>query len=409
MEKLWTKNFTIITLGSVVSMLGSTVSNFALGLLVFEKTNSPFLYSLFFLVNMLPTVLLPLLIGPYLDRYPRRKVIYGIDYLYGIVFTLITVLAFFEYFNYFLYLFIGFILGILASIYNVAYESFYPELISEGNFSKAYSISSLLWPIANTLMVPLAAWISGSYGLFPLFLFDAVTFFFTASVETQIKVDEKHMQGVSKSIYTKDHFVADFKEGFAYLYKEKALMAITAYFFFMMFSSGVSSALMLPFFKTSPGRDVQQYAFVMSLMSAGRIVGGFAHYFFHYPTEKKYHISLFVYIVVTVLEVCIFILPYQSLIPLMFIYGMLGVTSFNIRVSATQSYVPNEMRGRFNGAFLMITTIGTTVGQLLGGISGEFMDIPTVMIGVMFLGFISVYYCVIRNSKSLKVLYNRKV
>ncbi len=36
---------------------------------------------------------------------------------------------------------------------------------------------------------------------------------------------------------------------------------------------------------------------------------------------------------------------------LMFINGFLAVNSYNIRISATQSYVPNELRGRFNGVF----------------------------------------------------------
>ncbi|MGL5978208.1 MAG: hypothetical protein ACRCZJ_04370 [Erysipelotrichaceae bacterium] len=42
MPSLWTKNFTIITIGSIASMLGSAAANFALGLLIFEKHSRPF-------------------------------------------------------------------------------------------------------------------------------------------------------------------------------------------------------------------------------------------------------------------------------------------------------------------------------------------------------------------------------
>lgn len=38
--------------------------------------------------------------------------------------------------------------------------------------------------------------------------------------------------------------------------------------------------------------------------------------------------------------------------------GLLGVTSYTIRISATQSYVPDEKKGRFNGAFNMLNTVG---------------------------------------------------
>ena len=46
-NKLWTYDFTVITVGSFISMVGSTLSSFALGLVVLEYTGSTFLYALF--------------------------------------------------------------------------------------------------------------------------------------------------------------------------------------------------------------------------------------------------------------------------------------------------------------------------------------------------------------------------
>ena len=69
MPPLWTRDFTIITLGTVVSMFGSAVSGFAIGLLVLDYTSSVFLYALFMVCYSLPRIVLPLLAGPYLDRF----------------------------------------------------------------------------------------------------------------------------------------------------------------------------------------------------------------------------------------------------------------------------------------------------------------------------------------------------
>ena len=44
---LWTKDFTIITIGSVVSMLGSALSGFAMSLLVLDYTKSTFMFALY--------------------------------------------------------------------------------------------------------------------------------------------------------------------------------------------------------------------------------------------------------------------------------------------------------------------------------------------------------------------------
>lgn len=73
MTKLWTKNFTIITMGTVVSMLGNAVAGFAIGLMVLDYTESTLLYAIFMICYSLPRVILPLLAGPYLDRFPVRR------------------------------------------------------------------------------------------------------------------------------------------------------------------------------------------------------------------------------------------------------------------------------------------------------------------------------------------------
>ena len=46
-----------------------------------------------------------------------------------------------------------FIIGTINSVYMVAYESFYPMLITEGNYSKAYSIASVLETPLSTIHI----------------------------------------------------------------------------------------------------------------------------------------------------------------------------------------------------------------------------------------------------------------
>ncbi|MEZ4627301.1 MAG: hypothetical protein R2912_04140 [Eubacteriales bacterium] len=70
-NKLWTRDFSILTLGTVVSMLGNAVAGFAMGaLLVYDKTESVLLYALFMTCYSLPRIVLPMFAGPYLDRFP---------------------------------------------------------------------------------------------------------------------------------------------------------------------------------------------------------------------------------------------------------------------------------------------------------------------------------------------------
>ena len=78
---LWTKNFTIITLGTVISAIGGVAMSFALGFVVFDATGSTLLSALFTAVSTLPQIVLPILVSPCLDNFRRRPVIFGLDYL----------------------------------------------------------------------------------------------------------------------------------------------------------------------------------------------------------------------------------------------------------------------------------------------------------------------------------------
>ena len=188
MEKkptLWTKNFTILSLGTVVSTLGNAVSGFAICLLVLDYTGSTLLYAVFNVVYNLPKVIMPFLAGPYLDRFSRAKAIYTLDFISAALYLVIFVVLKLDIFNYATMLILCLIIGSVDSIYQVAYDSLYPMLITPGFSTKAYSVSSMIFPLAS-VMVLAAAWCYEHTGLEILFLFNAVTFLIAASFETQI-------------------------------------------------------------------------------------------------------------------------------------------------------------------------------------------------------------------------------
>ena len=387
-------------------MFGSAVSNFALGLLILDKTDSTFLYSLFFVVAMAPSMIVPLLAGPFIDRFSRRKMIYTLDFISFVLYGILAITTFFDFFSYPLFLLMGVLYGSVGSIYQVTYDSFYPMLISKGNFSKAYSIGSLLYPFANTIMVPVAAIVYETVGLFPLFAFDALSFLIAAIAETQIKIKEEQTIHENQESF---HFKTELKEGIAYLKGEKGLWAVTKYFCITALAGGAVQTLLLPFFKSTPSLNTTHYSLVMSSQTLGRIIGGLVHYKIVYPAEKKYSIAVFVYAMVTIFDMIFFFSPFKLMIVIYLIYGLLGVTSFNIRTSATQSYVSNDKRGRFNGMFSVITMMGTVVGQLIGGIFGEFVAIPYIIVAVSLINLAGIYFIIMKNKQAIKVVYNRVV
>lgn len=405
-QTLWTRDFTILTLGTVVSMLGNAVSGFAIGLLVLDKTDSVLLYALFMTCYSLPRIVLPMFAGPYLDRFSRKRVIYSLDFLSAALFTLFFLLLLKGYFNYTAYLLMSMLIGSIDSIYTVAYESFYPLLISEGNYTRAYSIESLIYPLSTAIMVPIAGICYKTIGLAPLFLFNAVTFLIAAISETQIKTVETHIKSAAER-FSGSRFMRDLKDGIRYLKNERGLNAITWFFFVMMLASSVCMTLALPYFRSLTGVDgIMQYTLVMGANTVGRLIGGAVQYFFRYPAQKKFHIALFVYIAICFIDGAYLFFPFWMMLLFMLLDGMLGVTSYNIRISSTQNYLPDEMRGRFNGLFQMLIILGTIIGQLFAGAVGDVLPIRWVVAASMGITALSVFVILIPNKEHVKKIYN---
>lgn len=393
---LWDKNFTIITVGSLISILGSAVAGWAMGLLAYEKTGDSFAYAVFMILYHLPRILLPLFVGPYLDRFSRRKVIYTLDFVSAGIYTILFFILYKDWFNYYAFLGVSMLIGSIDSVYFVAYESLYPNLIPRGNYRKAYAITSLLYPLSAAVMIPIGgiAYSISRQGVAFLFLFNAATFLTAAIFETQIRLRET--QVAERGAVHFHRLVEDFRDGIAYIRREKGLLVITLYFFTSMFSYGIIGVLTMPYFRnmapeTLPAlfsTGVLFYSVISACNSVGRLSGGGIQYFTRYPTDKKYAIAVFVYLTICVFDGCYLLLP-NSLWWLMcvsnFLVGILAVNSYNIRIAATQNYVPDAIRGRFNGVFQMFNMLGTILGQLLGGWIGErIIDRP----GFMMLGSI---------------------
>ena len=174
MQKLWSKDFTIITIGSVVSMFGNNIANFALSLFVLDYTKSTLMFALYMILYTIPQLILPSLTGPFVDKFSRRKTIYTLDFISTGIFAFLAFLSFINHLDYLIVVFFSAILGSMNSVYSVAYESFYPMLISEGNFTKAYSVSSTLECIPPFL-IPVSIYIYKRTGMSPLFAINALT------------------------------------------------------------------------------------------------------------------------------------------------------------------------------------------------------------------------------------------
>ena len=406
--RLWTRDFTIITVGSVVSMLGSTLSGFAMSLRVLDSTGSTPLFALYNMLYMLPNVLAPVLAGPFLDRFSRRRTIYTLDFVTAGLFAVLTLLLALGRAGFGLLAATNFLLGAIGGIYFVAYDSFYPLLISEGNYQKAYAVSSTLETL-TMVMIPLSTFVYKTFGIVPLFAANTASYLAAAILETQIRTEEHYIETRAEEDARPAglrRFTADFREGMRYLAGEKGLLAVAVYFTFSSVTGGMSEVVTLPWFRTAFPDGEYVFMLTWGMGALARCVGGLVHYRIRLPVRRKYAIALTVYISLAVLEGSYLFVPVPLMMVMTCLSGLLGVTSYTIRISATQKYVPDEKKGRFNGAFITLTMAGTLLGQGAAGAMSAFVGERAIAVIANVLCLAAAVIFIGGHRKSVSEIYN---
>ena len=257
------------------------------------------------------------------------------------------------------------------------------------------------------MVIPVSALLYNLVGIGPLFVMNAVSFLIAAIMETQVKQKETYSENRKEEVFTRGRYMADFKEGLKYLHVEKGLLAITLYFMFSSFAGGVSGVLTLPYFKSTYHNGEYIFMIVWGMAMLGRLVGGSLYYKLKYPDEKKFKVALFVYIAMCAIEGLYLFTPISTMQALCFVTGVLGVTSYNIRISSTQSYVPDERKGRYNGTFEMLNTFGMMLGQLVAGGLSMVMEERMIIMMVMGINMIAAIFIMGGNRKHVSKIYNR--
>jgi MFS family permease len=407
MNKLWTRNFSIVTIGSFISALGSSAAGIAFGILIYTKTGSPLTLALFTIANIIPRIITAVVAGPFVDRYSRVKMIYTIDFFYSVFFAIVAVILFSGYFDVIIFTLIASFFGIVDTVYQIAFMSLFPEVISEGNHTRAYSISSLIWPISAAVMAPIAAFMIETFeqGVAILMVFNAITFVITATIETQIRVKETHQL---ERAHQKISFFQDLKEGIAYYKVERGILGIGLLFAAFSFVYAASDLLRMPFFVNHDVYTLQHFSYLITASAMGRVIGGIIHYFVKYPAAKKYLIAISVYFTVEILSATLLYMPYVIMVVVSFIVGLLSVTSYNIRMSATQVYIPSRIRGRVNSTQQMLWNIGTIVGTLTIGLVAEYskLEYRFIILLSAVVSLSAIFLIPLRMKSEFKKIYN---
>jgi MFS family permease len=236
--------FGLIWLGQLVSLIGSGLTEFGIGVWVYQRSESATEFALIAFFTTLPHVLVSPLAGALVDRWDRRWVMIGSDCGAALSSLSVALLAWsgrLEVWQ--VYLAVLFTSSCIAFQFP-AYISLMTHLVPKQHLGRANGLLGLAWSAPLIAAPLLAAALLEQVGLAGLILVDMVTFL--VGVSTLLMVRVTGPATVTKPAATKDALLCEVVVGWRYIAARPGLRQLLLVFVPVNFSVGLTNVLFAP-------------------------------------------------------------------------------------------------------------------------------------------------------------------
>lgn len=255
------KNFVLCFFGALVSELGATLYNFAVGFYILEISgNNAFLQGVYLAVCAVMLLLFTPVGGVFGDRYNKAKIMYICDYMKGalIILGAALMLVFKESVAHIVILFfIGIFGNIVSGIFNPASGALIPSIVDEDRIQQANSYFSIKNSANGIVGIILAGILYTTVPIITLFFIVGVCYVLSGISEMFIRYN--HTPSTEKMSIRLA--LSDMKDGWDYLRIQKAIMAMGVIIVFINFFVAPIFGNFLPYFIKTDVATAPSYIF----------------------------------------------------------------------------------------------------------------------------------------------------
>jgi MFS family permease len=226
-SRLFNRDFSLMIIGQIVTVMGSSLLRFALSLYVLDATGRADLFAALFAISSIPILLAPLG-GAISDRFNRQRLMV----LYDAVCCIITVAFLFVLLNGHASVFavgtVMVLLGVVGAMETPNGTACVPLLVSENKLESANGAIQAVQSLSGMIAPVLGGILYGAFGIRLLVAVSGAAFGLAAAMELFIRIPfAKRAQagGMIPALF------ADMKDGFRYVWKDsfiRRLMFIAA-------------------------------------------------------------------------------------------------------------------------------------------------------------------------------------
>ena len=270
------RNFSLLWVGQVVSLIGEKVHTIALPFLVFGETESALEVGLTFAASAIPNLLLGPVAGALVDRWDRRTTMIVCDVVRA---GLLVTVPFLLEINVALVYVVAFLVATVTMLFRPAKTAVIPAIVDERDLVTANSASSVADTASDLVGLPLAgivvAMLSGSLEL--VFVFIAGTYLLSAVMISAMSVPA---QDLITSPFRLGAIWHDVVEGWFFLRRQVELFSNTIISTVAQVAVGAEIVATVPYTRrvldlTAGIPEPEQiYAFLLTAVALGSVLGG---------------------------------------------------------------------------------------------------------------------------------------
>ena len=371
-EKLLNRNFTLLILGQVSSLLGNLSLKFALSMYILEQTGSASLFAGLLAASMLPTILLSPFGGILADRADRRAVMVGLDGLSGLA-VLLAALALPHGPDLAVIAALMIVLSVLAAFESPTVQACVPQMLAGENVLRGNAMVSQVQAAASLVTPFLGSLFYTAFGLRPVFYGAVTCFFLTALLECFLRLPPPApAPRTSLAALLREDFAVTLR----FLRREQpailGLLGLSA-----LASMLIAGALVVGFpylVRTVLGLSARHYGAAESAMGVASILGGALVTLLAGRLRPRHLAPVFVLVGFCLLPAgAAFMLPLGALarywvLLVLFCGCQLGCSVFSIYAATLiQSRTPAALMGKVMSCVFTLAMCAQPLGQVLYG------------------------------------------
>ena len=374
------RDFVLMWFAQLISTAGSALTDLAAGIYVYDQTGSAFLVGLTLMATAVPSLIVGLIAGVFVDRLDRREVMIGSNLLQGIV---VACIPFVLGVNITLLFVLILVNAGVKQFFDPAYEALIPEIASDEELTAANAFLQIA-SFGSTAIGFAGAGLLAAIDIRLAFWIDSLTFVISAAciwfMKTRVTLevpDEETSVGV---------VVTNLKLGVRTILDTPMLRSLFLLGAPVFFSFGLWNVLLLPMAIKVLGGSEFQYGIQEGLTSVGFVLGSL--FMARYAGRLETGLWIFVGTMGMGVAGILYGLSPNIWIAIVFVMvsGFFNSPSAVARQTLLQRNTPRELRGRvFSALFVMRDVI-----FLLGMAGAGLADIIDVRVMIVFASAILV-------------------